>query len=493
VMIGRFWKWYSAYRYELIAVLNGAIIMVLEIVGARIIAPPFGSSVYVWTAVIGVILGALSLGYWYGGKMADRGASDRGLAVILVLAAAVLLMSLLTREVTLALAVAVGGDIRLQALAAAVILFGPANFLMGTVSPYLAKLRIANLATAGASVGRLYAAGTLGSIVGTFAAGYWLIAVLGNRALGLWLVVGLIVASLMAERRRWVWQRTAVAVAVGVLMVLPRFEQARAGQAPLLYDGDSTYARWQVLEVPYKGQPARLITSDWNAVESGMFVNEPGRPAFDYIERFLNVAEAMGGPRRVLVIGGGTYTLPRMLLERYPGTMVDVVEIDPKLDELAAHFFGYKPDPRVRVIHEDGRTFLNGNQEVYDVVFIDAFASTVPPFQLTTVEAVERVARSLAPDGVVAVNLIAAQAGAGAAFAQAEAATYRARFAQVAVAPAVAGSAATARQNLILMAGRHAERVQTVVNRFGTGRAEVGPGPVLTDDFAPVEQMMIWR
>jgi hypothetical protein len=172
------------YRYELIAVLNGAIIMVLEIVGARIIAPHFGSSVYVWTAVIGVILGVLSAGYWYGGRLADRHASDRGLSLILGLAALVLLVSLLTRELSLGLAETLGGDIRLQALVAALLIFAPANFLMGTVSPYLAKLRITELSTAGSSVGGLYAAGTAGSIVGTFAAGYWLISVMGNRALG---------------------------------------------------------------------------------------------------------------------------------------------------------------------------------------------------------------------------------------------------------------------------------------------------------------------
>jgi spermidine synthase len=492
-MMVRWRKVVLEYRYELIAVVNGAIVMVLEIVGARIIAPQFGSSVYVWTAVIGVILGALSAGYWYGGKLADQEATDRGLSVILGFAAAVLLVSLMVRELSLRVAGMLPSDIRLQALVAALLLFAPTNFLLGTVSPYLAKLKIATLDTAGASVGRLYAAGTFGSIVGTFAAGYWLVAWLGNRALGLWLVVGLVAASLMAYRRRLVWQRAALGlVAVGLLLTPPLERLSPGVGRTLVYDGDSAYTRWQVQDVTFKGRTRRLLTSDRSASQSGVYLDNANEPVFGYTRAFMVVAQAVK-PKRVLVIGGGTYTVPRMLVQADPAVRVDVVEIDPKLDELATQYFGYKADVRVRVVHADGRTFLNANRTQYDLVLMDAFSSVVPPFQLTTREAVERLAQSLAPRGVVAVNLISAREGTEGGFARAEYATYREQFGQVELVPTDTRVPAERRQNLVLIATQDGAREQLVQTAFGDNGRQPVPGRVLTDDYAPVEQMTAVR
>lgn len=488
-MIERVRKQFLEYRYELIALLVGAIIMVLEIVGARVIAPRFGSSVYVWTAVIGVILGALSVGYWYGGKMADRKATDQGLSVILVLSALVLLVSLLTREISMAIALVPGVDVRIQALAASVLMFAPVNFLMGMVSPYVAKLKISHLATAGSSVGRLYAAGTVGSIVGTFAAGYWLIALMGSRTLGLSLILGLLVASFMASHKGMLWQRLVLAAAVIGLLFTPPFERATYADIRLVYDGDSAYTRWQVVETEKEGRVSRLLISDWMVAQSGIYVDKPEEPLFDYIRAFMRVAEA-NGPKKVLLIGGGTYTLPMMLTNKYPDSRIDVVEIDPKLDEVATRFFDYKASERIRLVHADGRTFLNENREQYDLILIDAFSSMVPPFQLTTREAVQRLAHSLAPDGVVAVNLIGARVGELSAFTNAEYATYLDRFKNVEVMMAGSAIAANVRQNLILIAGYEGQRVEKVKRALGSAvTSELVPGRVLTDDFAPVEQM----
>jgi spermidine synthase len=492
--VTRVWGWLRAYRYELIAALNGAIMMVLEIVGARIVAPHFGSSVYIWTAVIGVILGAMSVGYWYGGKVADKGANDRGLGVILMMAAAVLLVSLVLKDASLAVATVMGTDIRLQALVAALLLFAPANFLMGMVPPYLAKLKVANVATVGVSVGRLSAAGTLGSIAGTFAAGYWLIAWMGNRTLGLWLVAALIVASLMAERRWWLWARVGMIAGVAAIIMAPELAPARAGIGTVQYDGDSAYSRWQVIDVLWGGRPARLLTTDTQAAQSGIYLDKPNEPLFGYIRRFMSVVEATGRPERVLIVGGGTYTLPKLILDKYPATRVDVVEIDPKLDEIAVRYFGYRSDPRLRVIHEDGRTFLNANKTKYDVVLMDAFSSTTPPFQLATKEAVEEVSKALVPTGVVAVNLISARTGDREAFGAAEYTTYGRVFNYVGVGPVDAALPAVSEQNLIMVAAHDEGRQKRVAAAVGaTEQKSWATGLVMTDDFAPVEQMTAVR
>jgi protein-L-isoaspartate O-methyltransferase len=316
---------------------------------------------------------------------------------------------------------------------------------------------------------------------------------MGSRALGLSLVLGLVTASLMADRRWLVWLRALVGMVAVVLLCLPAFELASLGSSlRLVYDGDSAYARWRVIDVAHKGQTTRLLTSDWMVPQSGIYLDKPLEPLFGYTRRFLEVARGMPAVKRVLLIGGGTYTFPEMIISKYPEVQVDVVEIDPKLDELAGHYFGYKPDPRVRIIHEDGRTFLNGNRDRYDLVVIDAFSSMVPPFQLTTTEAVDRVAQALNPGGVVAVNLISAREGAKAGFVRAEYATYREHFANVLAVPADGREPAASAQNMVLVASNGSlGRVKGALGLEGSGR--VAAARALTDDFAPVEQMTAVR
>jgi len=378
---------------------------------------------------------------------------------------------------------------------AAVILFAPANALMGMVAPYLAKLRLTNLEQAGSRVGRLYAAGTVGSIVGTFAAGYWLIAWLGNRSLGLGLVAGLVaVAVLASPRGYWWWRAGLVIAAAGALLLGGGPGLAGLRQSRLVYDGDSAYSRLRVMDVA-TARPQRLLVTDNMAAQSGVYLDGSGEPLFAYMKRFVAAAAAdERAPERVLVIGGGAYTLPGLLLARYPNVLVDVVEIDPKVDELAERFFGWRPDGRVRIVHQDGRVFLNANRTEYDLIFMDAFTSLVPPFQLTTAQAVERLSAGLAPDGAVVVNLIAARTGRGAALAKDELATYRRQFGLVAVGPAEPDLPPELRQNLILVAGGSGGRAGRIATGLGVETGPVfgaaGSGRVLTDDFAPVERLL---
>ncbi len=208
----------KTYRYEIIAALSGATVMILELVGARMMAPFFGTSTYVWTAMIGVILGALSFGYWYGGRLADRGATDKGLMLILISASLVTALGLILQSQLFPLVASLRLDVRISAIISALLLFAPASALLGIVSPYVAKLKLSSLKTAGSSIGRRYAAGTIGSIVGTFLTGYWLIALLGNFTLGIVVVITLVLISFIAERHLIVIPRIIGLVALGGLL-----------------------------------------------------------------------------------------------------------------------------------------------------------------------------------------------------------------------------------------------------------------------------------
>ena len=166
---------------ELIVFICGAVVMIFEIVGSRILGPYIGTSIFVWTSLIGIILASLSLGYWFGGKMADKNPSYKQLAWIIIIAAFFIgltitgkdsLLNLLSRQFT---------GIRIQAVVSTIFLFAPASVFLGMVTPYAVRLKIKDVQSSGRTVGNLYAISTIGSIIGTFLAGFVLIPFLGTN------------------------------------------------------------------------------------------------------------------------------------------------------------------------------------------------------------------------------------------------------------------------------------------------------------------------
>ena len=461
--------------------------MIIELVGVRFIAPDFGTSIYVWTAIIGVILGALAFGYWYGGRLADKSATDEGLMVIFLLASVAWLASVWLRDSILELAGAMPGGLRGQAFVASLLLFAPVSALLGMVSPYLVKLKLVNLKTAGRYVGGLYAAGTVGSIAGTFAAGYWLIPLFNSRAVGWAMVFALLGISLLAQRRKLLIHRLIVAVAAVLLLVMPTQSSSNSG---VIYDGDGLYSRYQVIDGRYHGRPVRHLVTDKFTLQSSIYIGDPYTPVLDYSTRMDEVI-VQSQPRRMLLIGGGSYTLAQLAVLKNPKVTVDVVEIDPMLDELAVKYFSFKPDKRIKIIHEDGRTFLNKLETKYDLIVMDAFSSQFPPFQLTTVEVLEKIKESLTPGGLVMANIISAAEGPEAGFLQAQYLTYQEVFSKAVAFQATPGANKAARLNVILLAAE--DNNLSEYQKPEEGRVflsiNTSHSKVLTDDFAPVEAL----
>lgn len=474
-------KFLRDYRYELIAAVGGGVVMMLELVGARMVAPFFGTSIYVWTAMIGVILGALSAGYWYGGTLADRGATDKGLMRIIWAAALTTYICVVVQEPLLNAIARVGVDVRIATLFGASILFAPSAILLGIVSPYVAKLRVSSLKTTGRSIGRLYAAGTLGSIVGTFLAGYWLIGWFGNRTLGFSLVVVLVLLSLAAYPRSWTVQRLVLGTLALFGVLLPH-----SLPYGVIADIDSTYSRYIVRETTGI-MPQRLLVTDPFSVQSAQFLDEPETPALNYVDRFMRVTRAVT-PSDTLVIGGGVYTFPRAVAQMCPDCSVDTVEIDPKLTQIATDYFRLEPMDNLRLYYHDGRVFLNqAPAHRYDAVFLDAFSSLTPPYQLTTREATLAVQRSLKTDGVAVANVIASHDD---PYGTAMAATYRSVFRYVDIYPVLPARNAQDRQNLIVVMTNDTGRRSQVQAAMKTPSIAMRSGMILTDDFAPVEQLI---
>lgn len=467
------------HRYELISFLTGASVMMLEIVGARLIAPYFGTSTYVWTAMIGVILGALSLGFWLGGRMADKDRPVQDIVLILTIAAALVIAISLFQRPILGLIARQDLDLRISAIIAATLLFGPASLLIGMVSPHLAKIRVTSLKTTGAAVGRLEAAGALGSIAGTFASGYFLLAYFGAQKLSITLAILLVATSFLAGTKQYRVLRILLVVAALLLLVVPVREKG------ILYDKDSAYSRYLVKESIYKGRTARVLLMDKQSIQSGIFPDEPLEPVFDYVRQMFEATKTEHTEGRILMIGGGAYTLPNMLHDALPDTPIDVVEIDPELSAISTKFFAYRPNALVDEYYQDGRSYINRTQLRYNVILIDAFSSLTPPFHLTTIEAAERVKMLLGENGTVIINLPTRY---DAGFASSLSETYRNVFANVDLYQANASIGIDEPQNFLLVAGATEPEIATR-QVLGSSIAFPDGGFVLTDDYAPVERL----
>ncbi|CAN5599837.1 hypothetical protein BH18ACI1_BH18ACI1_02270 [soil metagenome] len=172
---------YKNLILEITVFICGALVMIYEITGTRLLSPYIGASTYVWTSLIGVILAALSLGYWLGGKIADKKPDIKILASVIFLAGGLVSLTILLKDIILSFIAESSAILEIKSLIAALLLFAPASVLLGFVTPYAVKLKMSSLADTGKTVGRLYALSTVGSILGTFLAGFFLIPFVGSE------------------------------------------------------------------------------------------------------------------------------------------------------------------------------------------------------------------------------------------------------------------------------------------------------------------------
>ncbi|MDI3328563.1 MAG: fused MFS/spermidine synthase [Alicyclobacillaceae bacterium] len=393
--------------------VTGASVMTLEMAASRFAAPFFGTSLIVWANIIGLIMASLSLGYWFGGRLADRRPSWEVLfstvAAAGVLASAVpwagpWLFSQLSAGIT-------GTPVHIILLSffGIMILFAPPVFLLAMVSPFVLRLAGGGPEELGRTAGALYAWSTVGSIAGTFAAAFGFIPHLGTH-LTLVLTSGLLVASAAAglTRRRpglwWTWLLLAVPLLTGLMG--PKAVKPTTG---LVFERETAYQYVQVLDLP-DGSRA-LVFNEGGGVQS---LRRPGdallpRDYYSYAPLLPYLVADPGAPVRTLVIGAAAGTIPH-LMDRYdrgdfPDLHLEGVEIDPVVAQLGPRYFGLNPD-RVAVRVGDGRSFLAGSRDRWDIIVVDAYSQQIYiPFHLTTREFFSLAKAHLNPRGILAFNV----------------------------------------------------------------------------------------
>jgi spermidine synthase len=485
-------------RFYWVVAVCGAVLMALEILSSRVLAPFYGNSVYVWGSIISVFLAALSLGYLLGGRLVDRQPSMAALGRLVALAAACeAILLLFGTRLAAALAAFTGGNPAGTLLATSV-LFGPASVLLATVSPWAVRLAARDLGALGNTAGRLFALSTLGSLGGTLASTFLLIPFLELRQiLGLLTAATALTACVALAGS---FRAEALATALAVLLLvgsIPAASFATRGTPDLIYDRVTPY---QTLEV-YERGGVRTLRGDRVPQAAVSLADHESTMPYNRVAPAVLLIRPH--PRRALIIGLGGGTVGRYLQARDPELDIQYVDIDPAVREIAQRFFFFRPGPRMRVTIEDGRQFLHASSEKWDLIYGDAYIGQSVPFHLTTVQFLDEVKRHLTPDGAFAVNLAA---GLSDPFSQAIYRTVRDRFDSVYLfrvhgalnALVVAtGNTETLSSAELVQRGRELDRTMrfvpslaTLATWRGDVALETASIPILTDDFAPTDRLI---
>lgn len=495
--------------HYIVVFVSGAVLMALEIAGSRVLAPHFGSSIFVWGSLISVVMTALSIGYYWGGWLSAREPSYGKLATLLVIPGiAIFFLPFIYPAVNEWIA---GIDLgtRLSPLAACGALFLFPGVFIGTVSPYVIRMAATQLHTVGSTAGTLYAVSTCGSIFGTLLTAFYLIPVLGVsniiHSLGITLVcLSLVVVPLMRQRR--VTMARAVTVSLLLFGALDMLWTPVAWAKTLLQK-DSFYHRIRVEE---DGE-ARYMYFD-RTLQSAMTLKDPAALRLVY-SRYTSLGVTFRpDAKRMLIIGLGGGSIPKKFNKEFPNLVIDAIELDPEVIKVAKDYFNVKENKNLNLHAQDGRLFLTRTQHQYDIIMLDAYFTDAMPFHLATKEFFALAQKKLTPNGIVVANLISAVTGPSGKIARSFVRTKRQVFPQTYIFASRRPDNVSLEtiQNVIVISTRDKQRVdiKEIVKRAAALDKGLFPDPIqdiavayydrplpedvpiLTDDYAPTDNLL---
>jgi spermidine synthase len=396
----------SIWRIRFTVFVSGAVVMALELVGSRILAPTFGDSVFVWGSLIGVVMVSLAIGYYIGGKLADMKPNYGTFSMFTLSAGLMILLIPMTSPLVLEVVYYSGIGDRFGPMLASFLLLSVPTTLLGMVSPYSIRLAAPSLYNIGGISGSLYSISTGGSIIGTFFTVFVLIPSFGVRQIIFSLGVILILVSLIG----FPWKERFFLILMMLLITMPTTllgSSTSARSGTIVHRKDTPYNTLTVVDD--NGQGVRTLFLN-NLPQSAMFLNGSNNAVFQYTDYF-NLAFLFDMKvNSVLFIGGGGFSGPKQFLDYYPNLIIDVVEVDPDVVDVAKEYFNVEENPRLGVYVEDGRAFINKAGK-YDIIILDAYSKSYVPFHLMTLEFFEILNDHLNSDGVIVSNLISSLIG----------------------------------------------------------------------------------
>lgn len=392
---------HSRFLYVFVFVV-GASTLGAEIAAARLMAPYFGASTIVWANTIGVVLVALSIGYWFGGRIADIYPHMRGLCSMAMGAAILLAVVPFVAQPLFGVAVDALDEISAGAfvgsLFAVLFLIAVPVILLGAVAPYAIRLSIPDVEHSGSIAGRLYAVSTAGSLLGTWLAALLLIPFAGTQRTFVIFAAAIALVAAVGLSRRWMVVPLALALAVAI----PEGTLRASPEGEVLLERETEQQYVQVVEQPDGDRVLEL--------NEGQAIHSLYSPGSYLTGRYwdgmmmLPFAALDDPPGRVAILGNAAGTTARMYGHYFPATHVDGVEIDGELTEIGREYFDLG-SPNLETHTADARPWLRRSEGEFDVIAVDAYRQPYIPFYLATREFFELAADRLAPGGALVINI----------------------------------------------------------------------------------------
>jgi spermidine synthase/uncharacterized protein YjeT (DUF2065 family) len=385
----------------------------------------------------------------------------------------------------------------------AFVLFFLPSFILGMLSPFAIALqqREAKGQGVGTTTGEMFFFSTVGSIVGSLLAGFVLIPLFGVKSI----VIGVGIVLFLLGLIPLVYQGLERKMAAAITLFAASMLLLASLQAPkdVVYAHDGLYEKITIVDTVHKGRPARFLLQD-TSYSAAMYLDSD-ELVFDYSKYYILYDMFVPKVDRVLVMGGGAYSLPKAYLKELPNAKVDTSEIEPSLVPLSKKYFRLQDDPRMTHYIEDGRRMLHDTHNRYDVIFSDVYHSMYSvPSHFTTTEFMELARDRLSPNGVFIANIIGSTHQGDRSFAWSEIKTMQQVLPQVYLF-ATQSPLDPKVQNLIAVGSMSKERLEVNDPRWrksphqvireiaghyiATERINLDEYHVLTDDYAPVDYL----
>ena len=384
--------------------------MGVELSASRLLAPFFGTSLYVWTNIIGIIMVSLTIGYFIGGRISDKH-PDTTLFYTITLTAGILigvipfLSSFILPLATKALSTLSYNDFLLS-FAGSLLLFAIPIALLGAIIPFAVRLNIKKLENSGKTSGRIYAVSTLGSIIGVYLPALLLIPTIGTRftiiGFSLLLIavssIALLITTLKGVFKKTFFSAIIICFVFTSIVLIPH---TISSEKDVIYEGESPYYYLKIRQI---NDTRYLLANQGRGVWSK---NIQGKAFTGRYWDYLVVGAAFNNDtKNVLIIGLAAGTTAKSFTVAYPNVTIDGVEIDPLVIKIGKKYFNMTYH-NLHPIVADGRLFVKTTQNKYDVIVLDVYKDLTIPYHMTTKEFFQEVKKILQPDGILEINVAA--------------------------------------------------------------------------------------
>ena len=397
-----------------LAFTEGAAVMVAQLAGARMLAPLYGSSLYVWGSVIGVTLISLTAGYYLGGLLSLR--RNRHTLVFWFMLIAAFLIAVMPMSAHRLMVMFDGMDTVQAILVLTSLYLAPPLLLLGATPPLIISILSSRVADAGGVTGMVYGVSTIGGILGTFAAGFYLIPELGLTRTALAAGIGLAILPfvLLLSMRHY---PALLYPALLAVLLIPSGPPPEHRAVEILYESEGLLGQLKVIDVTFVEAAERRRWTDRilfvNRTGQTWIDRDTGEPRWDYVKHLQSIAALAPENSHTLLLGLGGGIVARKMQDL--GHTVDSVELDERIAGIAREFFGLPAD--VDVVVDDGRHFIRSTDRRYDLIIFDVFQAEIPPAHMLTLETFRELRGLLNPGGFLIVNysgFITGSAGYGA-------------------------------------------------------------------------------